>query len=32
MMAWRPTSLKAICWALWRVVAAIGMALTTESG
>jgi hypothetical protein len=32
MMAWRPTSLKAICCALCRVVVAIGMALTTDSG
>src|ERR1035438_4466021 len=32
MMAWRPTSLKAICCAVGRVVVAIGMALTTDSG
>ena len=32
MMAWRPTSLKAICCALWRVVQAMGMAATTRSG
>src|ERR1035437_2404155 len=32
MMAWRPTSLNAICCALWRVVVAIGIALTTDSG
>src|ERR1035441_9962523 len=32
MMACRPTSLKAICCALCRVVVATGMALTTDSG
>ena len=32
MMAWRPTSLKAICCALCRAVVAMGMAETTASG
>ena len=31
-MACRPTSLKAICWALWRDVVAIGIAAATASG
>jgi hypothetical protein len=32
MMAWRPTSWKAMFWAEWRAAAAMGRAEKTRSG
>ena len=32
MMAWRPTSWKAMFWAVWRAAVAMGTAAKTFSG